>query len=830
MSLWQIAWRGLTRRKLRTFLTIISIMIGVASALGVVTSVDSAKRTFPLYLKAAFGKADYAINGKNAYFEDTVLQQIQTIQGTNAIAVLKESTKLLLDDDGLSAIQKRADLTGYSRMDTALTGFKVIEGSLSEGGAVITDRTANVWKASVGDTITFDTDNGVRTIKISAIVKYTVELMGPSSWTMAKYHPWSVAVPLPVMQQWFELDGKIDTIQVKAEREADLPSIGEQLDRLAEEQGGIYVQPIVIDYDAQSKELNTYFMLLYLAGLLGIALSAFIIFNSLFVSVQERRQEFAAMKTIGYTQLQLRTIVTYEVLLMSVIGTAVGLMIGYGLAELLQAVIFMLFGINEQGNLQLLQGLWVAIPAGTIIPVLAALYPIRQAGQVSVMASLKDEVPSVSRPKRSIWLVPAGVLLLVSAFFIKSLYLLIPFMLGAVLLFPYLFDGFLFLLRPVYRLVLGFGGTMASRNLSRSRGRTTMTSVILCLGIAMIVLMSSLNSALVQSFERVIHETYGGDLDVHLHHIEKTDLEQLRSIPGVAGAETYAQHTAVWQVQEKKRQLTVYGVGEDWMARFPLFTAEGHQPSELLGKLKQDELVLDRIAFNTWGGQIGERIELDTQHGMQSFQVVAVVETMKNNGYGAFMRKSQFQDVFGIKYEKNALVIKDDTVSPLQLRERIFDQFGSRIMEMFGPEDWVSVIGAAYTGSFTIVNFLVGLSIIISGIGIANTLLMSIMERVRELGMMRAVGVTRRQVVRIIRLEGVGMGLGATVVGCLLGTMLIYLTSTFLEIHSLTYQFGVSWIILLVIALFGVSVSLIASIAPARRAARIPLSEALRYE
>jgi putative ABC transport system permease protein len=654
--------------------------------------------------------------------------------------------------------------------------------------------------------------------------------MGPSSWTMAKYHPWSVAVPLPVLQDWFELGGQIETIQIKADGEGVQAALGEQLDILAAKRGDIYVQPVVLDYEAQFKEMNTYFLLLYLAGFLGIGLSAFIIFNSLFVSVRERRQEFAALKTIGYTPRQLRSFVLCEVGLLSAIGTLVGLALGLGLAELLQKVIFMVFGIHEQGILRPAQGLAVAIPAGTLIPILAALYPIRLAGKVSVIGALKNDLPSARQGTGQRWLGLAGAALIASAFFMKSLLLLIPFLLGTVLLFPMLFSGFLRLLRPIYRHALGFEGEMASLNLSRNRMRTTMTSAVLCLGIAMIVMMSSLNGALIQSFEKAIFATYGGHLDIHLHHIEKTDLEDLRKIPGVADAETYPVHAAVWDVNGWKRQLPVYGADAAWIDRFPLFIAQDRQPSELLGNLRDDEIVLDRIAFGAWGGQIGDHIVLDTLQGAQTFKVSAVVDTMKNNGYGAFMRKSQFQDIFGIKYEKNALILKAESTTPLQLRERIFEKFGSRIMEMFGPEDWVSVIGASYTGSFSIVNFLIGLSVLISGLGIANTLLMSIMERIRELGMLRAIGVTRRQVVRMIRLEGIGMGVAATVAGCALGTLLVYITSTFLEIHSLSYDFGISWNIMLLIALFGLLVSLISSLAPAARAASTPLSEALRYE
>ena len=194
------------------------------------------------------------------------------------------------------------------------------------------------------------------------------------------------------------------------------------------------------------------------------------------------------------------------------------------------------------------------------------------------------------------------------------------------------------------------------------------------------------------------------------------------------------------------------------------------------------------------------------------------------------MNEEHFRENFGVKYERNMLVIKDEQISPLQLRENIYDQFGERIEEMWGPEDLVSMIGGTITESFSIINALVVLGIIVSGIGITNTLLINIMERVREIAMMRAVGVTRGQIIRMILLEGFGIGLAATVIGILFGILLIYITSGFVEINSVTFEFGVSPIIILIIFLFGILISLISSFAPSRRASKIPLIEALRYE
>lgn len=827
MAQWLLAWRNLMRRKMRTLLTVLSIVIGVASTLGVIAAVDSAEKTFPQYLKAALGKADFSISGTDAYFSEDIHKEMEKSGDAISIAVLKQNTKLQTEEKGISAIQKRVVLSGYSSLDTPVTGFKTIAGDLQADGAVITDKTAAIWKKEVGDAISFETDNGVKTIKVTAIVKYTMEIMGPGNWNMAKYHHWSVALPLSVVQDWYGKSGKIDNVLVKALNSKDLNKVEAQVNAVAKGHEGIYMQPIVIDISGKTGTMDSFFMALYIAGFLGIALSAFIIFNSLFVSIQERRNEFAVLKTIGYTPGQLQKMVFYEVVLLSIIGTFFGLIMGYGLALGLKALIFMLYGVEGGGGLFLGKGLAVSVLAGLLVPVIASWYPIKKAGMVSVIEVLKEDASKKSKQNR--WLGALGVVFILSSFFIKHLLLVLPLLIGIALVFPYLFKVFALLLKPFYN-GLGFSGEMAVRNLNRNLNRTSMTSVILCMGISMIVLMSSLNSALLQSYERVIYSSYGGNLDIEFHHIEKDDLSKLKSTEGVADAQTYSWQSVIWIQDGQKRKLPVFGVGEEWIDTFPLFAAGKGEHSRLIKKMKSDEIIMDRISYDVWGGKIGESISLETLEGPKEFKVAAVVDSMKNSGYGAFMKEETFRKEIGIKYEKNALVIKDEKTSPLQLRERIFDQYGERIMQMFGPEDWVTVIGATFTGSFTLINGLVVLAIIVSGIGITNTLLINIMERVREIGMMRAVGVTRKQIIRMIMLEGFGMGLAATVIGSLFGILLIYMTSTFLEVSSLTFDFGVSWIILLLIIAFGIIISLISSFSPARRAAKTHLSEALRYE
>lgn len=828
MKQWQIAWRNLMRRKMRTFLTIISIVIGVASTFSVIAAVDSAEKSFPIFIKEAFAKADFNIAGTEAYFSEDVYKQVETIEHATSVAILKENTKLVLDNEEVSSIQKRVVITGYSRLDTPVTNFKLMEGDLNAGGAVITDKTAKVWGSKIGDTISIDTENGVKEIEVSAIVKYTQELMGPSSWSMAKYHHWAIAVPLPLVQEWFGHEGEIQGIQVRVNNPESVAGVEKAADRIVKSNSGIYMQPVVVNVDEEFQKMDSFFLALYIAGFLGIALSAFIIFNSLYVSIKERKNEFAVLKTIGYTPGQLQKMVLTEVILLALIGTVIGLVIGYGMALGLSALVFMLIGIRDGSSMVMLPGIVLSLLSGLVVPIVAAWYPIRNVGKISVIEVLKENKAKAKGANK--WFGIFGVVLILSSFFIKHLLLVLPLMVGITLIFPYLFKVFGLLIKGVYGFVFRFSGDMAMRNLNRNLSRSSMTSVILCLGIAMIVLMSSLNSALLQTYEKVIHSTYGGNLDIMFHHIEEEDLATIKETQGVADATTYSKQSMIWTLNGERRMLPVYGVGEDWIDRFPLFTGQKGTHSELIGSLKSDEIILDEISSGVWGGKIGETITLDTLEGARPFKVVAIVDTMKNSGFGAFMKDNHFKENFGLKYERNALVIKDEETSPLQLRENIYGQFGERVEEMWGPEDWVSVIGSVVTSSFSIINALVVLAIIISGIGITNTLLINIMERVREIGMMRAVGVTRKQVIRMILLEGFGIGLAATVIGISFGILLIYMTSGFMEFNSFSFEFGVSNLIISLIFVFGIITSLVSSFTPSRRAAKIPLNEALRYE
>ena len=154
MKQWRVAWRNLMRRKWM-FLTFMSISDRGRLHIWCDCSCGYGRKIISHLFKGSLCKGRFQERRTEAYFSEDVYQRMSSSQDYTAVSMLKESMKVMSEEEGVSDIQKRVVVTGYSQLDTAATDFKVIDGDLKAGGAVITDRTAKVWGSEVGDTISF---------------------------------------------------------------------------------------------------------------------------------------------------------------------------------------------------------------------------------------------------------------------------------------------------------------------------------------------------------------------------------------------------------------------------------------------------------------------------------------------------------------------------------------------------------------------------------------------------------------------------------------------------------------------------------------------------
>jgi|GEM_PF-741585 len=839
MSSWAVTWRNLTRKKLRTLFTWFAITLGVASTLAVMSSVQATQSSIANYIQSFNGKFNMNIRGTEPSIAEDILSIANRTPGiTSALAHLYEPARL--DVTSLKSGPKQSNpndkvvLHGYSQLDGEITGFRVKAGKLTDKGIVLTEKAATLWGASIGDTIDFIVRGNTHSTQVTAIVAASERLSTPSGWNFTRTGRWHVAVSLPLLQQWSGQAGQVSEILVRTEE-----GRGQEAASLLEPQlkpfPGAYIDPMLLSASDLMYGLNDIYSGLYMLGILGMLMSVLIVFSTIYVSVVERRNEFAVMKTLGLTPQQIAVIIVKEVAVLALLGTVAGLLLGIGLAYgMTSGFLLMLDDMQEyasQGISISWAAIGLAVAAGIGGSLLASVPPLIHASRTSVVYALRRA--PIEGGKRS-GFAGAGVgavLVAVGAWF-EGPIRVVPLLLGLLLLFPFVLRGMRWILSPLLEGVFGFEGKVAMTMIGRRLQRNAMTSAILCIGLAFLLVVGFTRESLDNGVEKAARSMLGGDLIVNVTvPITPADIENTSQLTGVIGVSAIKETSAVWDNSEGSRKLTVTGVSnKPGEADLPVDVGSGNK-DDVMRKLNEPRAVaLSDVVFRAWGGQLGESITLTTPQGQMTFKVVASVHTIRENGNVLFASEQSLTNDFGVRHVKKLALSTDKTLSTDGLMNRLAELYGERLSGLHPLADYLESRKNDLLIPFSMMNALLGLIVLVSGVGILNTLMMNVFERTREFGMMRAISCTAWQIRKMVLGEGVIIGAAAVVLGLGLGLLISYTMTSNAVIAGIPISFRIDWTQMAACAGFGIAVALASAWIPAVLASRIPLSDALRYE
>ncbi|WP_419873034.1 FtsX-like permease family protein [Candidatus Pristimantibacillus sp. PTI5] len=836
---WKIAWRNLTRKKLRTLFAFLAIMFGVAAILAVTSTVETTKQTVFDTISTFNAKAHMQIKGTDSIFDYSFKKELESSENvTLSVAHLAQPARLELSSLAVLPYvidpNTKALLHGYSRFDSELLSWKTEEGSLQMPGLVVTKKTAEKWKVSIGQAVSFQVGGMRRDIVVSAIVSANDDLPSPSSWDSTRISRWHAAVPLDTLQAWTGRIGLVQDVQIRAADGAGTKAMTE-LEALLKPYPAVYLDPIMMNENDLLYGLDDIYTGLYLLGGLGLLMGALILFSSLYVSVVERRREFAVMKTIGCTSGQVASIVLREVLLLAVLGTAAGIVLGIGLAYGMNRLFMQLLDdVKLEGqafSLLSWQAILIASAAGLVGSLLAALVPLYRASKVNVSYVLRQSVEGKPGSHGVGWIL-IGSVLIGCGFWLSSPWRFLPLLAGLLLLFPYLMRIIQQLLNPFVRFVFGFEGVIASAGISRQFRRMSMVASILCMGLSFLLVMGFLRDALTHSVEQSVRAMTGGDLVVNTAiPITEQDLQEVNASEGVAGASVIKETTAIWRGEGAVRKVNIVGAKEQSDQFIPMFTSEKSSVKDIVEHLKQPHTIaLGHTVYKAWGGKVGENITLDTPKGTQTLQVVAVVNAIRENGNIVFVAEEHMQNEFEIVDSLSVALLLEHGMSQEAVKRQMVLLFGERLSGVRMADEYLESRREQLLLPFTMMNILIALIVLLSGVGILNTLLMNVFERTREFGTMRAIASTPWQVRKIVLCEGLIIGVCAIVTAIGLGLSLSYAISADQVIAGFSLAFFMPWSWMIIAAGLGLSISLISAYLPAAVASRIPLNEALHYE
>jgi putative ABC transport system permease protein len=850
-----LAARYLRGRKLRTFLTTLAIVIGVMVIFGMGIYLPSFTAAFQQSLLSASGQTDVMITHKTGEsFSASTLNKVRTLDGIAAITgSLERVMNLPPHFYGKNSTVTALALVGIDpAIAPELHDFRTTQGRFLErsdgAAAVISERLADSLGVKLNEALKLPTTEGVVKLKIVGLVPGRA-LAGNEQ----------VLVTLTEAQKLLDMSGRINVIEAnltsrdKAETQAIVDTIKAQL-------GASYTLGGLSSGSEFATAMQLGAVIFDMFGLLTLAMGGFIIFNTFRTVVAERRHDIGMLRAIGANRTTITGLVLTEGLVQGIIGTAIGIGLGY----LLGVAITM--GTNSMVkqlmNIELTPVIEpslvvVSILLGVGVTLLAGLIPALRASRVTPMEALRPSLSEVMQRISRIGLIAGAAMLvlaiagLLSGTFAFAALGGLLFLVGLVLVAPALVKPIAGLFGAFLAVTFARDGTgeLAQGNLTRQPSRAAITASATMIGLAIVVgaggMIFSLTGTVMGMFDKTLGSDYllippsiavwKGDVGASASLKGK-----ISSIPGVGVVSSlrYAQSSLRSPSMTKgtgEATVSVLGIDPVEYPKISGMDFQSGNAQDAFNALAADErnVIVNGILATSAGLRVGDVIPLATPTGQHNYRVVAIggeVLSMKiNTAYisqatmGADFNKSE--DVF---YQVDLAPGADPATAEQWLNQIVADYPQFRLVS---GRAYSAEFGKQYQG--IIAGFYVLLAVLAfpSLIAILNTLAIGVIERTREIGMLRAIGAMRSQVWRTIVAEALLLAAFGTAFGILAG---LYLSYVFVQglnasgIFKMTYAFPLAGVLAAVAA--GLIFGVLASLFPARQAARMEIIRALRYE
>lgn len=532
------------------------------------------------------------------------------------------------------------------------------------------------------------------------------------------------------------------------------------------------------------------------------------------------------MKSLGYTNGDVNQLVVRETGILAVIATMIGLPLGVGLGSFIQHLLMSAVASqNVVYELELVKPLLLSAIVGIVFPFIAAAFPIIQAGKTPILEAMFEKDANKSmRHKLSTLRIVLGILCTVIGL-MDHLFALFILFVGLVLLYPLWIELVEKIIHPVFKVVFHFPGKLAIRSIKQFKNRNANTSAMLAIGVSLTLFMSALLDSLPEGMEEEIRRTYGGDILV-TKETPWTDEELafIKSIEEVDTVHTFADIPNItWKtIDGEYREFSIMSFSDELKTKFYM-KEESNINSEL------PALYLGERALSEWGGKLGETITLNTPAGKVNFFVKGIVETSHYTNYVAFVSENELENILNWPAHFQLAISVQDEKDIHIVNSQLWQTFGDSISKLDSVIFEIEKTRNSLENMRELMHGLLILVIALSAIGISNTMFMNTIERIKEIGTMRAVGLTKGQVKLMIIAEGLVIGVSGVIIGTLYGILIIFLNTQSEKLQSLI-SFSVPWFSLILAISSGIVFTLIASWLPSITASKVPVKEAINYE
>jgi putative ABC transport system permease protein len=850
----RFALKGLLGRKLRTALTAIAIVLGVAMVAGTFMLTDSIDQAFDSIFTDTRKGSDAVISGKSAFdltegsgtnaptLSESLLPEVKKLPEVAAAEGSVNGEAQLIGDDGKAIVFGGAPNLGFSvaGANSRFSVLTLVEGSWPGNGQVVIDKsTADKEHFKIGQPVGVQAQGPAQRLRISGFVRFgSVSTIGGA--TLAGFD-------LPTAQKLFQKEGRLDEISVAAKPDVSDTELVNGLRGVLPPSAQVKTATQQAHDDAEETSSFISFLRGFLLAFGGIALfvGSFVIANSLSITIAQRTREFATVRTIGGSRRQILTSILLEALVVGILASLAGLAVGVGLAKglfwLFDAVGFTL---PNSGLILRPTAVVIALAAGIIVTLVASLRPAFRATRVPPIAAVREGA-TLPQSRFARFRVPASILVTLAGFaaLLWSLFgpnlstrtLLIWMGLGALLIFLGVALLAERLVRPLAAALGwpatklgGVSGTLARDNAQRNPQRTASTAAALMIGLALVTLVSVLAAGIVSTFRDAVDELwqqadYAVTAQNNFSPLPVSVGEAASKAPGVDAVGS----VRVGQARAFGKTFDATAVDPPTSRIFSIKWKEGS--NALLANLGDNGAFVTDSYADDHKLRVGSPVEMTFANGdNKQFEVRGIFEPPTGGSpFGPVTISASTWDRFNARPSNlfSFVIMKGgQTDTNKAALEKTLSEFPNAKVQT--REEFIDNQISGLSSVLNILYVLLALSVIVSLFGIVNTLVLTVFERTREIGMLRAIGMTRRQVRRMIRHESVITALIGGTLGIVLGVVLGALLVARVDFIAFTLPIGQ----LIIFAIAAVIVGILAAIFPARRAARLNVLQALQYE
>ena len=853
-----ISWRHAKHHRLRTALTFFGIALGVAVIVAIAVVNQSLTTSFQSTIDQIAGKAVLQVANGESGIADELFPIIRDTAGVRDVAAAVEGFLPIAGQSGERLFVYGVDfltdsaIRGHQFAETDFAFDQALDFIARPDSIALTESLSRRLNLPLRSTVTVLSSEGRRVFTVRALLK--------EQGTAAVFGGSFALMDLPVAQRAFGKEGKLDIVDLTVEDGTSVDTVRQRLrERL---QGAAEVERPRKRGEQIELLLTSFRVGLFFVSLIALFVGFFLIYNTVSVSVIQRRKEIGALRCLGMKRSELLRLVVTEALLLALAGSIVGAFLGALLARgALVAVgetVGNLFSLMDlrQANFSL-SDIALALGSGVAVAVLAALHPAWEAVHVSPLESVRQAAwQPAGRGKKS-WPNRIGIFCFLVA---PALLLAAPTVNGSVARFTVGVVGMLIFLLGLAAFCpaiitfavgrfqqsrLGLPGLswvelrLASDSLIRSPIRAGITVATMVISLAAIFTIAAFVNSVRGSLLAWVDQMVTADLIVSSGArtagpknvpLREDLVPELKRIPGIKVIDLYRLIRSSYQ--GKPILVESFSARDSASVRnLPMADGDGNQALREMGE--GQGVIISESFQSKFGTRTGEQIELVTPSGKTSFRVIGVYIDYSSDSGSVLLDRALYK-----KYWRDDLLDAFDLwlepgANQGQIIETIKQRHGERYQLFISTHSELRDAVVKIMEQSFVVNYAVEIvAVVVAIFSVINTLLASVLDRRREIGVLRAIGATQSQVSRVVVAEAACMGLIGGVLGLVAGTVMAYhhVVYNTKQLTGWTFQFFYPYDVALFSIVASVILCVLAGFAPAKQAASLPIVSAIGYE